>query len=116
MRGAQHPTLLADIAQTLKDRLATGSHQSSLRPYPLPTPEAVEATKIAATQSLTRALAVLLGDAGRAQGLSLDGACRVAVLLVRDTLVVLLQDRALVEIETMIDNAPGVHLTTYLRT
>jgi len=115
-RGTAPPTLLASIAQTLKDGLATGSHQSPLRLYPLPTPEAVEATKVDATQSLTRALAVLLGDVGRAQGLSLAGACRVAVFLVRDTLVVLLQDYALVEIEAMIDYALVVHLTMYLQT
>src|SRR5712691_5609442 len=65
-RGTAAPTLIADIAQALKDGLATGSYQSPLRSYPLPAPEAVEATKIAATQRLTRALAVLLGDIGRA--------------------------------------------------
>jgi hypothetical protein len=115
-RGTAPPTLLADIAEALKEGLATGSAQPPLRPYQLPTAEAVEASKMAATQRLTRALAVLLGDVGRAQGLSLATACRVAMFLVRDTLVVFLQDHALVEIEAMIDHALVVHLTMYLRT
>jgi hypothetical protein len=115
-RGTAPPTLLADIAQALKDGLATGSSQPPLHSYPLPTAEAVEASKIAATQSLTRALAILLGDVGRAQGLSLDTACRVAMFLVRDTLVVFLQDHALVEIAAiLILRSTGIKLRFQLK-
>ena len=68
--GHGTPTLLANIAQTSKMgwRLP-GLHQPPYA-YPLPTPEAVEATKIAATQSLTRCPVVCWGTLC-AQGSSL---------------------------------------------
>jgi hypothetical protein len=114
-RGTAPPSLLAHIADALKAGLAPGTPQAPFRLDPLSTPEAVAPTTLAATQRLTCALAVCLGDVGWAHGLSLDGACQVAVWLVRDALLMLRQDQALGELETMIDHTLVGHLTRYLR-